>query len=340
MKRLLITCLLLAGFTSAQQSLFTWVTNGSTIAISSYVGTTNKNVIIPDTINGMDVTQLGINATETGAIFRDKTVVTNVVLPVNLITIKGYSFIRASGLRSINLPDQLTSVDFFAFYQCTSLKYINLPIHLYDLGQCIFESCSSLEGITIPPNSLPPHIDNIPESFMLFTAITNLTIPDNVENIGFRSFAGCSNLTKVIIGTGVTNIAGSFWWNGSLTNVTFYGNAPTFIRDGTDVGVFNGAGLVTDQESGDAAADYGGITSCPATAFVLQGTTGWPFNIPSITSADYLNHYDYTYNDIPVTCLGIPVSYFTLPSTNTPSTNTPSTHIRYLGKRQHGYILN
>jgi len=64
-------------------------------------------------------------------------------------------------------------------------------------------------------------------------------------------FSGCSSLTRITISASVTNLGdGAFWHCTGLSNVFFFGNAPTL-----------GSGTV--------------FTSDPATVYYLPGTTGW-----------------------------------------------------------------
>jgi hypothetical protein len=81
--------------------------------------------------------------------------------------------------------------------------------------------------------------------------LTRVTIPGSVTKIGDNAFSSDYSLTSITIPDSVTNIgASAFYFCTSLTEVFFLGNAPN-----ADSTVFN-----SDND---------------ATAYYLQGTTGW-----------------------------------------------------------------
>ena len=84
------------------------------------------------------------------------------------------------------------------------------------------------------------------EAFHNCEGITSVVIPNSVEEIGYHSLCGCSNLVKVTIGTGVTKIGGDSFYNStSITDVYMSANPETldwtdvdhddFKRDGTTI---------------------------------------------------------------------------------------------------------
>ena len=83
--------------------------NTATGEIEAYTNTTEKDIIIPETLSGVDVISIGRDA------FRLKSL-TAVILPNKLLTIGREAFSRNS-LTSITIPDLVTEIEYGAFSQ-------------------------------------------------------------------------------------------------------------------------------------------------------------------------------------------------------------------------------
>ena len=92
------------------------------------------------------------------------------------------------------------------FYNCTRLAQVILPQGLKTIGARMFEGCGSLTSISIP------------------NSVTSIASGDRTYN-GYTyqyegPFVGCTNLTSVVIGTGLTQIGSYAFVNcSSLTSV-------------------------------------------------------------------------------------------------------------------------
>lgn len=89
-----------------------------------------KNVVIPEEINGMKVTTI-----ESYAFYQY-----NKILSFTT---------KKSKLRTIELPDTLTTIEKYAFYQCGKLEEIEIPNSVKTIGAYAFSSCTNLEKIVI-----------------------------------------------------------------------------------------------------------------------------------------------------------------------------------------------
>ncbi|MBD5516724.1 MAG: leucine-rich repeat domain-containing protein [Lachnospiraceae bacterium] len=91
--------------------------NGETAAVIGYCGK-DMEVVIPASVEGYKVTQIGKKA-----------------------------FLSNKVLRQITLPESVVRIDDWAFAYCAKLAKIILPYHRMEIGQGIFKDCFCLEQI-------------------------------------------------------------------------------------------------------------------------------------------------------------------------------------------------
>ncbi len=150
-----------------------------------------------------------------------------------------------------------------AFAECTSLASVTIAGGV--IGFQAFFACSTF----LPPPGLPQPtvitglsnltlgngVSSIGNGAFQGALIGSVTIPDSITYIPDDAFAGCAELTNVIISASVTNIEDfAFDQDPKLTNVLFLGNAPAVVDTG-DQGVF--------------------AYDANVTVYYLPGTTGW-----------------------------------------------------------------
>lgn len=197
--------LLLALPAGVQGQDYGFETNGNAITITKYIGAGGA-VTIPEKINGMAVTSVGMS-----------------------------SFQSCTNLTSITIPNSVTSIDFFAFKGCTSLTNITIPKSVTDIGDMAFERCINLTSITIPTGVT--YIGG--QAFSSCDSLTNITIFDNVTSIENGLFSNCKNLTTITIPASVTNLGGmAFYSCPRLTSIYFKGNAPRYYVTGVPITSF------------------------------------------------------------------------------------------------------
>ena len=98
------------------------------VTITGYTGK-DRDVVVPDTIDGLPVTCIGDNA------FCYCTGLTSITLPASITTIGYYAFSGCHGLTSITLPNSITTISVGAFKRCTSLTSINLGNSVNTIGR-------------------------------------------------------------------------------------------------------------------------------------------------------------------------------------------------------------
>jgi hypothetical protein len=96
-----------------------YTTNGNAITITRYNGPGGA-VTIPETITGLPVTWIGVDA-----------------------------FYNCSNLTSITIPQSVTNLDNQVFFGCSQLTAVDLPTNLVNIGTEAFYK-SGITNVTIP----------------------------------------------------------------------------------------------------------------------------------------------------------------------------------------------
>lgn len=121
---------------------FTYTINADgTVTITGYIGQSeNGVVVIPDTIEGGKVTEIG-----TGAFMQ--LAVTDVTLPAGLTTIGDNAFESCSSLTAVRGGRKVTSYGRNAFYYCTELKSMTINEDASFFGEYAFGYCENLHAM-------------------------------------------------------------------------------------------------------------------------------------------------------------------------------------------------
>jgi len=169
--------------------------DGTTCMVTGLEYPTDVHIVIPETLNGYQVTAIGTEA------FASTEILT-VVMPNSVTEIHSSAFSRCRKLRSITFSNQLTTINSSAFYYCINLKELTLPATLSKIGGFVFSECSGLTGIVLPDGLTSISIS----TFNGCSNLTSITIPDNITSIDRSAFNRCTNLINLTIGKGVTSI--------------------------------------------------------------------------------------------------------------------------------------
>ena len=158
--------------------------------ITGYNGN-GKNLIIPESLDGVPVTSIGQQA-----------------------------FVNCTTLESVEIPDSITRMGYWAFSGCSNLKQVKLSKNLKSINMDCFSECSSLESIVVPEGVT----QLAPGAFMHCTNLKKIELPSTLEGIYEHAFARCINLTQITIPAKVKVIAyGAFVGCDNLKDIYYPG---------------------------------------------------------------------------------------------------------------------
>ena len=255
------------------------VSNDGTYVTITKCISSDSDIVVPDTIEGLPVTAIGSQA------FMKNETIVRVVLPDTITEIGFMAFSQCANLQTINMPLALKTIGGTAFGGCTALEEIDLPSGVETIENGAFSSCTNLGTVQIPEtvtsigesafrdtawltakrNENPLVIvnsilidgttcsgdvvfpDNVTVAYinnMAFynnTAMTGITIPDTVAFIGNQAFMRCSALKSVTIPDNVTEIGSSLFDNCSKLEYVELSDSLTTLNSG----LFNGCSSLT-----------------------------------------------------------------------------------------------
>jgi len=199
---------------------------------------TGGEVVIPDTHEGLPVTEIGSANDSNSALFAFyNTYITSITIPASVTIIGGAAFYGCTILTGITIPSSVTYIGDYAFNQC-NLSSITIVEGVTYIGRDAFGSCRSLTSIAIPASVMYIGI----QAFSDCTSLTEITIPDSVTFIGESVFQGSNNLTNITVDANNPNYAsdGVILYNKGKTTLLAYPSASgniTISASVTSIGV-------------------------------------------------------------------------------------------------------
>lgn len=210
------------------------VTIGSgviTIGREAFQNTALKTVVIPDNV-----------VTISNDAFNDCDAMTNAVIGDGVVTIDGGAFANCDNLTDVTIGTGVTTIGAAAFAH-TGLQSVVIPSNVTQLGGGAFLGCSALEtavignGVTelnmhvwdgafddcvsLKSVTLGSGVTKIGERAFENTAITSITIPSKVAEIGPNAFGGVKNLSEVYFAGNMPSVSKDAF-NNTAADLTFY----------------------------------------------------------------------------------------------------------------------
>ena len=189
---------------------------------------------------------------------------TSITIPNTVSEIADRAFYDCSGLTSVTIGNNVTSIGNSAFSGCDSLAVVNylndlsgwcmINFGLYESNPMYYAENIYINGVLFEGDiTIPDDIANIGDyTFYGCSSIKNVTIPDSVISIGNNAFGECEYLESMVIPNSVTSIGyRAFSGCTSLLNITI-GNNITSI----DSSAFGGTAWSKDSLNRDNGVLY------------------------------------------------------------------------------------
>lgn len=133
---------------SEEAQIYTYEKGNNEITITGLTpyGNTLSQLIIPDTIEDLPVTKIGMFAIE------QKENLKSVVLGRNVNELLDYAFNFNKKLSTVVLNEGLLTIGSGAFASCDKITQLELPSTLITIGVGALQLCTSIQDIIIPSN--------------------------------------------------------------------------------------------------------------------------------------------------------------------------------------------
>jgi len=217
--------------------------NQGGITITKYTGS-RRQVVIPETIEGIRVTEIGegafSNASDVPLIVTydnySETVgrispigrqVYSVFIPNTVTAIRGRAF-KGQLLREVRIGNSVKTIGSEAFYGC-ELTSLTIPNSVTEIGGGAFQE-NAINSLTLGTGLVEIRADTFRGN-----ALTELSLPASLRTIGYRAFM-YNRITSLTIPRGVTTVrSGAFALNQQLTTVSL----PSSLTDFEDAFVLS-----------------------------------------------------------------------------------------------------
>ena len=200
-------------------------------------------------------------------------------------------------MRTVHLPESLTKIDYDCFQECSSLTNIIIPESVTIIETGAFDGCISLTSMELPVN-----LSQL-GGFALrnCTSLTGeLVVPDLVERIEQLTFAGCTNLNRIVLGSSVNTINDNAFKDIVLDTLVIKAMTPPVMRH-----FVNQQGLPLDQlvvvpcgtleayQNAEGWSDFTNITEDCGSGLAGFSGTEWYYEILNLNGTITYQHLEY-----------------------------------------------
>ena len=167
----------------------------------------DREVIIPDSINGCPVIEIEERAFENQEIicvsvpktvlsayhsFYNCTNLETIVIEDGMETIPSYMAAGVYSLKNVEIPESVRNIGHYAFLGCSGLTQIKFPANLKWIGSHAFEGCGLKEIV------FPEGMETIDESaFYACGEVGRVGFSSTIKVIGKKAFAYCNKIQEI-----------------------------------------------------------------------------------------------------------------------------------------------
>lgn len=227
-----------------------WTESNGGAVVTGYIGG-KKSIILPDTLGGLPVTEIGSGAFK-------QTELNYVVCPASVKIIGSSAFYFCTQLVGVEMPG-VESIGESAFMGDMLLREVSFPATLKEIGDSAFSTCPSLKSV-----SLPVGLTAIENGAFFSTGVEEITIPGSVSTLAGSAFRDCHELRTVTVEEGVTEIIkNAFSYDENLKTVKLPASVTSLHRE-----TFRGCdGLKLLVPAGSYAEEYAQENNIPYTTY-------------------------------------------------------------------------
>ena len=250
-------------------------------------------------------------------LYLDGELVTDLVIPDGVTSIKSQAFYGYTYLKSVTIPDSVTSIGWWVFADCSNLESVSLGDGIKDMGMAVFSGCDKLSYNEYDNGIYLGNADNlylvlmqvkslditsckiadttkiiVDSVFQGCISLENIAIPDSVTTIGSGAFLDCQNLANITIGKGVSSIGQlAFAYIPSTFTVDLENENFSTSEDGKILYNKDKTTLIASTATGD-------ITIPASVTVINMGALFNPYcKLTSVTFADKTSTWYYTNNE-------------------------------------------
>ena len=178
------------------------------------------------------------------SMFSGCSALSSITIPAGVNKIGSSCFYGCASLKQFTLPNGITTVGYRTFMN-SGLTSVFIPAAVTSLGQNAFDGCKDLTSITFHANSV---LSSINGTALRNTGLTEFTFPETGKDITFSAnqglFNGCTNMKRVVLSSGVKNIAQLFINCPTIETVVLAEEGPFMEENGF---YYNKAGYPTAE---------------------------------------------------------------------------------------------
>ena len=236
--------------------------NVRTISTQAFYGTQLRQVTLAEGLQ-----EIGYRAFESSHL-------QSVTLPDSLTIMSGNAFANCADLETVHIGAGLTTISWFAFANA-GLKKVTLPTNIASVEESAFRDCQHLTEVIFENDAINIGYSafygcplraldlganaTIDATAFQGTAMTTVTMPENITDITYRSFAYCENLISVVIPESVQSInTYAFEGDYNLHHVLYKGDQAQWDALGVDSAELINANLHLNAKGDEIAI----IDSC------------------------------------------------------------------------------